>query len=143
MKTHDILELYSVETLHMASQNWILELEFIKNEHLFFEDLLKTFNLQLIESQGYGSNSEIVEAMGASKKRNNSLLKYIKKHDRNLKLLVDAKVQPEEEVAYKAEHKLLMGELHRHLKEYKYLKTQLFTNVKEVFKKEKQKRLKA
>ena len=104
---------------------------------------LKTFNLQLIESQGYNSNSEIVEAMGASKKRNNTLLKYIKKHDRNLKLLVDAKVQPEEEVAYKAEHKLLMGELHRHLKEYKYLKTQLFTNVKEVFKKEKQKRLKA
>ena len=143
MKTHDIIEIYSVEMLHTTSQNWILELEFIKNEHLFFKELAKSFSLQLRETMGYDDNLEIVESLKASEKRNDLLLKYIKKHDKNLKLLVDTKTQIEEEGTYKEEHKLLMGEFNRHLRAYKSLKTQLFTTMKQVFKKEKQKRLMA
>jgi len=143
MKTHDILEWYSSEELHKASQNWILELEFIKVEHLFFEDLLKSFALQLVDTIENKDNLNIPDAIKKSKKRNNALLKAIKNHDMNLKLLVEEKHLSKVETFYKNDHKKLMGELNEYLKTYKNLKTQMFTIMKEVLKKDKQKLLMA
>jgi len=143
MKTHDILEWYSTEELHKGSQNWILELEFIKVEHLFFDDMLKSFALQLLDVMEDKDNLKIADALNKSKKRNNTLLKAIKDHDINLKLLVEEMHLSKVETSYKHEHKKLMDELNEYLKTYKTLKTQMFTIMKEVFKKDKQKLLMA
>ena len=35
------VEWLSPEEMHKASQSWLSELQFIKDEHLFFEDLIK------------------------------------------------------------------------------------------------------
>ena len=141
MKTHDIIEMYDAQALHITSHQWILELEFIKDEHLFFEDLVKSFTLQLIDSKSYEEHSEIIKAINASEKHNDLLLKAIKGHDKNLKSMVEGKLKPNEELAYKMEHKKFMEELNAYLKAYKSLKMRLFTLMKGVFKKEKQKRL--
>jgi hypothetical protein len=141
MKTHDITEFLSSQEMHKASQDWLMELKFIKDEHLFFEDLIKSFTLQLIDNRGFEQNIEIIDAINASQKRNNAIINIIKKHDKNLKLLVDGIDQPKEEAAYKKEHRNLMVELNDYLKEYKSLKTQLFGIIKDVLKKEKQKKL--
>ena len=141
MKTHDIMAWYSAEELHKSSQAWLLELEFIKDEHLFFEDLMTSLTLQLIDSIGFEEDIEIIDALNMSQKQNNSLIKDIKKHDKDLKLMVDGIDQPKEEREYKNAHRKLMTKVDEYLKEYKSLKTQLFTILKKVFKKEKQKRL--
>lgn len=141
MKTHDIIEWFSTDELHKASQNWLLELEFIKDEHLFFEDLIKSLTLKLIDNIGFDENTYFNDALNASQKKNNLLIKAIKKHDKNLKILIDGINQPKEESLYKKEHTNLMTEVSEYLKEYKSLKTQLFKILKEVFKKDKQKRL--
>ena len=141
MKTHDIMEWYSAEELHKASQNWLVELEFIKDEQLFFEDLLTSYTLKLIDTIGFIDDIKIIDALKLSQKRNDTIIKTVKKHDKNLKILLDGVDQPEEEKLYKKEHRNLMNLINEHLKDYKILKTQLFTTLKKVFKKEKQKRL--
>lgn len=141
MKTHDIMEWYSADELHKASQDWLVELEFIKNEQLFFEDLLKSNSPKLIDQYGFEKNSYLIDALKTSQKQNNLLILAIKKHDKNLKIMVDGVDQPEEERLYKKEHRNIMSKINEYLKEYKTLKTQLFSIFKKVFKKEKQKRL--
>ena len=143
MKTHDIIEFLSAEEMHKASVGWLRELEFIKDEHLFFEDMITSFSLQLIQNKGFEQNVEIIDVINASQKRNNSLIKIIKKHDKNLRLLVDGIDQIKEETVYKQEHRNLIEVINEHLKEYKSLKTQLFAIIKGVIKKEKQKKLMA
>ncbi len=143
MKTHDIIEFLSAEEMHKASLGWLRELEFIKDEHLFFEDMITSFSLQLIQNKGFEQNVEIIDVINASQKRNNSLIKIIKKHDKNLRLLVDGIDQIKEETVYKQEHRNLIEVINEHLKEYKSLKTQLFAIIKGVIKKEKQKKLMA
>jgi GTP-binding protein EngB required for normal cell division len=143
MKTHDIIEFLSAEEMHEASLGWLRELEFIKDEHLFFEDMITSFSLQLIQNKGFEQNVEIIDIINASQKRNNSLIKIIKKHDKNLRLLVDGIDQIKEETVYKQEHRNLIEVINEHLKEYKSLKTQLFAIIKGVIKKEKQKKLMA
>ena len=143
MKTHDIIEFLSAEEMHKASVGWLRELEFIKDEHLFFEDMITSFSLQLIQNKGFEQNVEIIDVINSSQKRNNSLIKIIKKHDKNLRLLVDGIDQIKEETIYKQEHRNLIEVINEHLKEYKSLKTQLFAIIKGVIKKEKQKKLMA
>ena len=141
MKTHDIMEWYSADELHKSSQDWLVEMEFIKNEQLFFEDLIKSSALKLIDSIGFEKNSYLIDALKTSQKQNNSLIMAIKKHDKNLKIMVDGIDQPEEERLYKKEHRNIMTKINEYLKEYKTLKNQLFTILKSVLKKDKQKRL--
>lgn len=143
MKTHDIIEYLSADEMHKASLGWLRELEFIKDEHLFFEDMITSFSLQLIQNKGYEQNIEIIDVINASQKRNISLIKIIKKHDKNLRLLVDGVNQLKEEAIYKKEHRKLIDVINDHLKEYKSLKTQIFAIIKSVLKKEKQKKLMA
>jgi hypothetical protein len=141
MKTHDIMDWYSADELHKTSQDWLVELEFIKDEHLFFEDLITSLTPQLVDSIGFEEDIEIIDALNLSQKQNNTLLKEIKKHDRNLTIMFDGINQPKEEREYKKQHRQLMSKVNENLKEYKSLKTQLFVILKKVFKKEKQKRL--
>ena len=141
MKTHDIMEWYSAEELHKASQDWLVELEFIKDEQLFLEDLLTSNTVKLIDTIGFIDDMKIIDALKLSQKRNESIIKAIKKHDKNLKILLDGIDQPEEEKLYKKEHRNLMELINEHLKDYKILKTQLFATLKKMFKKDKQKRL--
>jgi len=137
------MEWYSAEELHKASQGWLVDLEFIKDEHLFFEDLITSFTLQIVDIQGFEKNKEIVDILNSSQRENILLIKEIKKHDKDIRLLVDGINQPKEESNYRKEHKALMAKVGEYLKKYKSLKTQLFTILKEVFKREKQKRLMA
>jgi len=141
MKTHDIMEWYSAEELHKASQDWLVELEFIKDEQLFLEDLLTSNTVKLIDTIGFIDDMKIIDALKLSQKRNESIIKAIKKHDKNLKILLDGIDHPEEEKLYKKEHRNLMDLINEHLKDYKILKTQLFATLKKMFKKDKQKRL--
>ena len=119
MKTHDIMEWYSAEELHKASQDWLVELEFIKDEQLFLEDLLTSNTVKLIDTIGFIDDMKIIDALKLSQKRNESIIKAIKKHDKNLKILLDGIDQPEEEKLYKKEHRNLMELINEHLKDYK------------------------
>ena len=123
--------------MHNDSKEWILELEFLNDEYLFFEDLVKWNTLQLIDFQSYSKSKEIIEVLSTSKKTNDKLIELVRKHENNLQVLVDEPDETKEEKSYKEEHKRLLVLFKNHLKEHKSLKLNLFDVLKKIRKKDK------
>ena len=140
LKTKHV-EWLNAEEMHKHTQDWLSELEFVKDEHLFFEDLVKTYTLQIIDTEKFSKYQDIIDAIKHSEKRNNSLIKTIKVHGNELKIMVDGINQPKEEEVYKKEHENLIILVNEFLKDYQSLKLQLFTEIKSILKKEKQQHL--
>ena len=134
-------EWLSVEDIHNDSKEWILELEFLKDEYLFFEDLMRSYTLQLIELQDFSKNKKIIDTISNFRKENDNLIKLVQEHQNKLEILVDDIDQPKEEEAYKEAHKSLKSLVKKFLKDNKELKLQLFKIIKNIKKTEKQKSL--
>jgi hypothetical protein len=132
------IEWLSPEEMHKGSQEWLSELNFIKDEHLFFEDLVKSNTLQLINPEKFSHNTEVIDAINRSQKRNNLLIEAVRVHENDLKIMVDGIDQPKEEEAYKNEHRGLIIEISAYFKNYRSLKTQLFDIIISIKKEEKQ-----
>ena len=131
------VEWLSPEEMHYGSQEWLSELQFIKDEHLFFEDLIKSYTLQLISPEKFSHNTEVIDAINRSQKQNNLLIKAIITHKNDLKIMVDGIDQIKEEEAYKKAHRGFIIEVSEYLKYYRLLKTQLFEIIKSIKKEEK------
>ena len=131
----------STETMHSGSLKWLSELRFAKDEQLFFDDLVKSYTLQLIDSKHFTESKKIIEKLVASQKRTDELISTIVNHEKGLKIMVDGIDQIEEENAYKDKHGKLIITISGFLKNYRNLKTELFTLIKSIIKEGKQKRL--
>jgi hypothetical protein len=131
----------SAEDMHNNSKEWLSELEFIKVEHLFLDDIINSFALQLIDKTYFSDSKKIIEAINSSTKENEKLIKVIRKHENDLKIMIDGINQHKDEEAYKDEHRNITVIIHKFLKEYKILKKELFDMIKKIKKTQKQKRL--
>lgn len=127
----------SADDIHMTSKEWLSELQFIQDEHLFFSDLITTYTSQLMSHEEFSKTRNLVDNITASQKRNNLLIEAIKTHENDLKILVDGINQIKEEKAYIKEHKGLLTEITAYLNDYKQLKTRLFNVFKSLKKDEK------
>jgi len=142
MKTHaKYVEWLSVHEMHQATNNWFSELEFIKDEQIFFDDLIKSYTLQLIESKHYEASKNLVEQLSQFQKDTNKFLGIVKTHRNKLYIMVDGKDQLKNEANYREEHKTLIIKLAEFMHEYTLLKSKLFNNIKEILKELKQKPL--
>tara|TARA_R110001606_G_scaffold398846_1_gene579218 strand:- start:790 stop:1230 length:441 start_codon:yes stop_codon:yes gene_type:complete len=128
----------SAEDMHNNSKEWLSELEFIKTEHLFLENIINSFALQLIDKIYFSDSKKIIEAINSSIRENEKLIKVIRKHENDLKIMIDEINQPKDEEEYKNEHRNITVIIHKFLKEYKLLKKDLFDMIKKT---QKQKRL--
>ncbi|GGK28025.1 hypothetical protein GCM10007962_22870 [Yeosuana aromativorans] len=135
------IEWLNAEMMHEESVKWLSELKFIKDEERFFEDLIKLFTLQLIDSKNFSKSKDTVKLLKALRLKNQELINAIIVHEKELKIMVDGKNQLKEEAAYKEEHRDLLILVKRYFKEYRKLKIQLFKTIKDIMKSEKQKRL--
>ena len=131
----------STETIHNNSKKWLSELEFIKDEQLFFGDLIKSYTLQLIDSKHFPESKKIIDKLSILKKENNTLINTVKNHERELKIMVDGINEIEREEAYRVKHAKLIILVSNYLEKYRTIKTQLFALVKGIIKEGKQKRL--
>jgi len=131
----------SPETMHKGSLNWLSELRFAKDEQLFFDDLVKSYTLQLIDSKHFKESKKIVDQLSAQQKETDVLIDTIVNHEKGLNIMVDGIDQLKEENAYKDEHGKLIIQVSLFLKNYRILKTELFTLIKSIIKEGKQKLL--
>ncbi|MBD0833428.1 hypothetical protein [Aestuariibaculum sediminum] len=144
MKTQEIKEYrmwLSSENMHRDTQKWLSELEFIKDEQMFFNDLIKSYTLQLIDSEHFQESKKVTNEMTEIQQATSNLLNEVKNHDNGLEVMVDGLDEYEKEEAYRGEHRELIAKVETFLNAYNVLKTQLFTLVKGVIKSNKQKRL--
>jgi hypothetical protein len=128
----------NADQMHKNSKEWLSELRFIKDEHLFFEDLIKSYTLDLLEPPKFVHNKEIIDKISKSKKRNKLLIKAIKVHANKLQIMLDEIEQPKEEEAYKKEHLNLIIDISEFEKKYRILKMELFDIIKTIKKHQKQ-----
>lgn len=135
------VEWLSAEDMHKDTLDWISELEFTKDEHSFFENLVNLYTLQLIVTKKFSESSEIIDAINQSEKANILLLEAIKIHRNELQIIVDGIDQLKEEENYKKEHRKLIILVNEFLDDYQSLKTQLFGVFREIIRNEKQKYL--
>ncbi len=135
------VEWLSAEVMHKASRNWLSELNFIKDEQVFFDELIKSYTLQLINSKHFSESKKIIDQLSAVEKKTNLFIEDIKTHENELQIMVDGIDQPKEEEIYKKKHRNLIVIISEFMQEYRMFKTQLFALIKRIIKEEKQKRL--
>lgn len=131
----------SAEDMHDNAKECLSELEFIKVEHLFLDNIINSFALQLIDKTYFSDSKKVIEALNTSAKENEILIKVIRKHENDLKIMVDDIDQLKEEEDYKDEHRNCTVIIHKFLKDYRLLKEELFNIIKSIKKTQKQKRL--
>jgi len=131
------VEWFSAEDMHSTSKQWLSELSFLKDEQLFFEDLIRKYIFELIAPDQFKKTTKIVEDLGSSRKKVDELIKLVEAHERGLEIMVDGVDQVIEEEVYKNEHKRLIIEVSEFLKGYRKLKETLFNTVKEIAKSDK------
>lgn len=136
------VEWLNTEVMHKASHNWLSELLFIKNEQLFFDDLIKSYTLQLIESKYFAKSKKIIDRLHHFQKVTDSIIEKVKKHELGLKIMI-GKTDKLEEENYKKEHRNLIILVTEFFEMNQALKMKLFKLIKSILKEKKQKLLMA
>lgn len=135
------IEWKTPDEMHFSSLQWKSELNFIKDEHRFFEDMLKTYTMPIIESQLFSRVKELIERLTLSAKELQILESTVVKHINSLQKLINNSGEPREGRFYRKEHKTILNDVTHYSRQYKRLKREIFEAVSIAIKQQKQKRL--
>lgn len=140
-KRYKYVEWISPEEMHQASLLWMSQLKFARDEQRFLNDLVKSYTLQLTDSAFFEESKTVVDTLLQMEKRIVPLMKQVQKHENQLEIMVDEVDQLQMEQAYAATHRELIANMEQYMTSYREVKTNLFSLVSKVMRKEKQKRL--
>ncbi|WP_324721086.1 hypothetical protein [Salinimicrobium sp. HB62] len=135
------IEWKTPDEMHFSSLQWKSELNFIKDEHRFFEDMLKEHTMPIIESQLFSRVKDLIERLTLSEKELQILESTVVKHINRLRKLIDDLDEPKEGKFYRKEHKSILNDVIHYSRQYKRLKREIFEAVSIALKQQKQKRL--
>lgn len=135
------IEWRNTEGLHEDARQSISELNFLKDELLFLRSLVSEHALELIYGMSYEDTTKIGADLHTYSNRLQSLLKELKVHSNNLKVLLDDVEEPNELKNYKDRHYKLMLEIINLQGDIKTTKRTIFSMLGTILKKSKQKKL--
>ncbi|VAW14171.1 hypothetical protein MNBD_BACTEROID03-743 [hydrothermal vent metagenome] len=138
---HRYIEWLSAEEMHETSLRWMSELNFVRDEQLFLNNLVKSHTLQLTDKTIFEESKVVVDIILRAEKDAIILMKKIQAHINQLDIMVDDIDQLKMEKAYIETHKELTTVFLLYMTEYREAKKRLFVLVSGVMKKQKQKRL--
>lgn len=134
-------EWFSAEEMHLESKKWLSELEFCKEEQWFFEDLIRSYTLQILDNNHFEESKRLIDKLTKIVEQTQTLINAVKSHEKELSIMVDGIDQIKEETAYKKEHHNLTELVDEFRKRYRAIKVKLFNLIKLVMKESKQNRL--
>ncbi len=125
--------LKSAEELHNDSKLWISEIDFIKDEIRFLNNLLSSNYIQLLSANyiqlldgGFNKKTTaLVKGISDQKITANTLYKLIRDHNNKLSILIESK-SVTSNIHYFDTHKKLSIEIDNFLKKYRKTKKQIF-----------------
>ncbi|NJY62692.1 hypothetical protein HC174_07975 [Salinimicrobium sp. CDJ15-81-2] len=135
------IEWKSPDEMHFSALQWKSELNFIKDEHRFFEGMLREYTMPIIESQLFAVVRELIQQIDYSRGELREIEDKVNDHSNRLQRLLEDIDEPKEGRIYRDEHKNLLNEVMRFSREYKRLKKDIFEAVTKALKQQKQKRL--
>lgn len=138
---HKYIAWKTPEEMHFSCLQWISYLDFIRDEHRFFEEILKEYTLPVIESQRFDRVRELVNELSVSEREEKELTAKLISHRNRLKIMIDEKDELKEEQNYTTEHGNLKMEVSRYTENFRVLKREIFEIISTAMKKQKEKRL--
>ncbi|MCK0146175.1 hypothetical protein MWU78_11010 [Arenibacter sp. F26102] len=141
LNNKSMMEWQDPSEMHEASRQWMSELKFIRDEQLFLNDLVKSYTLQLTDSEVFNESKEIIGAISTAEKEVIVLMKKVQAHENQLQIMLDDIDQLKMEKAYTETHWELNSEISQYTLHYRELKSRLFKLVSKVKKKDKGNRL--
>jgi len=136
MKTNKgtIVEWYSAERMHEMSKNWLSDLNFIKDEQVFLEELITNYTQKILEDESLTRAQTATTALYRTKRGCEKLINQIVQHENDLRLMVDGKDEIEKETQYKEEHREITGVISSFYHDYKAVKFEIFELIKDIIK---------
>lgn len=134
------LEWKDAEESHAQCLNWISEISFIKDEHKFFEDILKEYTLPVLESNLLEKARALVLQLTQMEQQENILSQRLTAHRNDLKILVDDIDQIKEENRFRDEHLKLEEDILNFKERNRLLKKEMFETISSALKKSKKNR---
>lgn len=135
------LEWPNIKDLHADSIRWLSELNFIDDECLFFDDMIKTYTINLIDQSIFEKTKVLIGRLSQIQTKNKELINEISKHENSLDRLIQKSDNTNRAKVYTNEHKELLNSIRIHWDNYKPLKKDLFELLKGVLAEQKKKLL--
>jgi hypothetical protein len=129
-----------IDELHHDSQNWLSEIEFIKDEMKFLTNLLSSHYIDLMDTGRQTNIKEFVKEISVEKKTGKALYTLIHDHEKVMSDLINAKSVTTNK-NYLDTHRKFEQEMIVFLRRYKKLKKGVFKMLELTMKKKHQKNL--
>jgi len=129
----------SIEYLHKKTLEWISEIEFIKVEQQFLQELLSAHIISLCESDNFNTAKLLLKGIEHESVLGDELIVSIKNHNVNLALLMEH-IYLKKEADFRENHDFLKMEVINYTQNFNYIKEQVYKLVLFILKKDKQKR---
>lgn len=129
-----LMKWLSADDLNDINKQWLSELQFIKDEQRFFNQLLMDYSEQMTAASNYSKSKVLLEKLAKSATKTLYLITAVEKHLKALIILVDGKDQIEAENNFKRVQSKLDDEITEHVTQYKALKKELFKHTMKVCK---------
>ncbi len=129
----------SIEYLHKKTQEWISEIEFIKIEQNFLNELISDHIIGLCKSDNFNQAKLLLKGIEHESILGDELIVSIKDHNVNLSLLMEH-IYLKKEADFRKDHNFLKEEVKNYIQNFKYIKEQVYELVLFIMKKGKQKK---
>jgi len=143
MKTNKgkLVEWFSAERMHEMSKNWLSDLNFIKDEQLFLEELITNYTQKIISNNDLERAQTATTALYRTKRGSEKLINNLIKHEQELEIIVNGIDELEEENKYKKEHREFTSKISEFFHDYKAVKFEIFNLIKDLMKTDKNQHL--
>lgn len=139
--THELYKYFdrhTAEKMHLESKHYLLELYFIRDEQHFFEQLIDSYSFQLIVTDKFSQNRELIEKWSNAQKKNAVLIDNLIDHENKLEILLGTTGKTVTEIKYILWHKNILKDIDEHLTAYREIKRQIYDMIKAIMKEQKQ-----
>jgi hypothetical protein len=130
----------SIEQLKKETKDWLSEIEFIKIEQNFLNELLTDHVIGLCETDNFNKAKLFINGVVHEIKLGTELKNSIKDHKMNLALLLE-NIYLKKENDFRKTHELLKIEVKNYIQNFKYIKEQVFELVLFIMKLDKKQKL--
>ena len=79
-------EWLSADEMHEESKKWLSELEFYKEEQWFFEDLIRSYTLQILDHDHFEESKNHIDKLSEIVEQTQMLINTVKSHEKELSI---------------------------------------------------------
>ncbi|MDP3354120.1 MAG: hypothetical protein Q8S44_10325 [Flavobacteriaceae bacterium] len=135
-----LTELKTPSIIYEIYKEWLSELDFIDDEIIIFEELINIHFIELCNFQLYNESKELIQQFKLNKLKLDHLKSEIYTHQKYLATLIESNNLNGEEVYY-TKHRVISEKKLLYLQNVKEIKSSTYNLIKEILKRNKQKKI--